>query len=168
MFISPTHGRCETAKEVVDKIVERILTDEHTEWTIAIGTDSQNKKSVTRFCSAILLLKKGKGGIYFYRLHDEARHQVLQNRMMKEAELSIDLGKEIIDIIEDKLLSDELIEKDISISFEIHCDLGKYGKSKNSIKAAIGWITSEFGGSVTPKVKPESTAASCIADKYTR
>lgn len=168
MFRSPTSGRQESVKEVIDKIFEKILTNEDSQWTIAIGTDSQNSRNITRFCSAILLLEKGKGGIYFYRNQTESRYHVLQTRMLKEAELSINLGKEVIDEVETKILSDELIDKNLNISFEIHCDLGEYGKSQDSIKAAVGWITAEFGESVTTRVKPESTAASCIADKYTR
>lgn len=167
-FKSPTHGVCDNEEIVVDKIFDRILTNKHSEWTIAIGSDSQNKKDITKFCTAILLLEKGKGGIYFYSISSENRFHVVQNRMLREAEMSIELGKKLIDRIEDKLLSDELIDEDINIAFEIHCDLGRYGKSKDSIKAAIGWITSEFGGLVTPKIKPESTAASSIADKYTK
>lgn len=167
-FRSPTYGVCESEEFMVDKIFERILTNEHAEWTIAIGTDSQNKKDMTTFCSAILLIEKGKGGIYFYSTHSEKRFHFIQNRMLKEAEMSIELSRTLIDKIEDKLLSDDLIEKDINISFEIHCDLGHYGKSRDSIKAAIGWISSEFGDLVTPKIKPDSTAASSIADKYTK
>lgn len=167
-FLSPTHGVCDNEKEVVKKIFERILTNEHAKWTIAIGTDSQNNKTRTRFCQAILLLEQGNGGSYFYSAHSEERFHVVQNRMLKEAEMSINLGKVIIEKIEDELLSDKLIDKDIDVAFEIHCDLGHDGKSRDSIKAAIGWITASFGGNVTPRIKPESPAASCIADRYTR
>lgn len=168
MFRSPAGGDMRERREVIDEMFQKILLRKDSEWSIAIGTDSQNFKDTTKFCSAILLLEKGKGGIYFYELTRESRHMVLQSRMMREAEISIALGKEIINLIEDKLLSDELIEEDLKLSFEIHCDFGKYGKSKDSIGAAIGWITSEFGDSVETKVKPDSVAASSIADKYTR
>lgn len=167
-FLSPTHGVCENETIVVEKIFNRILANEHATWTIAIGTDSQNNKDKTRFCMAILLLEQGSGGSYFYSVRSEDRLHVTQNRMLKEAEFSIDLGRDIIDKIEDRLLSDELIDKNLDIAFEIHCDLGHDGKSRDAIKAAIGWITASFGGNVTPRIKPESPAASCIADKYTR
>lgn len=167
-FRSPTYGVCKDEKEIVERIFEKILSSEHSEWTIAIGTDSQNNRKITKFCTAVLLTQKGKGGIYFYSTHTESRFHVVQNRMLKEAELSIELGRKIMNEIDDKILSDDLIEKDLNIAFEIHCDLGNYGKSRDSIKAAVGWIASEFGGLVTPKIKPESYAASSIADKYTR
>lgn len=167
-FMSPTHGEFDNLNNVLDVIFKKILSKEEANWTIAIGTDSQNKGPKTKFCSAILLLEEGKGGIYFYSTNEEERLHVVQNRMLKEAELSINLGREVIDKVETKLLSEELIERDIDIKFEIHCDLGHKGKSKDSISAAIGWISSEFGGLVIPRIKPDSTAASCIADKYTR
>ena len=166
-FVSPTYGVCEGSAQIVDKIFKKILTKEHSEWIIAIGTDSQNKQSKTKFCSAILLLEKGSGGTYFYSVHEEKRIPFIQNRMLKEAQLSIELGKEIIDEIENKQL-EEFYEREMNISFEIHCDLGHEGKSRDSISAAIGWIAAEFGNTVTTRIKPESTAASCIADKYTK
>lgn len=166
-FLSPTFGICQNYEEVVDKIFTKILSSESTEWTIAIGTDSQNKRNYTNFCSAILVIEKGKGGNYFYSTSTEARHHVVQTRMLREAQMSIELSKKIIDEIETKILqNDEVLNN--SISFEIHCDLGNDGKSKDSIGAAIGWITAEFGNTVVPKIKPNSPAASCIADKYTK
>lgn len=166
-FLSPTFGLCQSHEEVIEKIFEKILGSESSEWTIAIGTDSQNKRNHTTFCSAILLLEKGKGGLYFYTTSTEPRHHVVQTRMLREAQMSIELSKKIIDDVETIVLeNDEILNK--NISFEIHCDLGNDGKSKDSIGAAIGWISAEFGNTVIPRIKPHSPAASCIADKYTK
>ena len=143
-FLSPTYGVCETTLAVVDKVIERIESKPNAEWTIAIGTDSQNKQSTTKFCRAILILEKGKGGTYFYAVNSEPRMKVLQHRMLKEAEMSIDIGHRFIEVLEDKFLSGEFDMSKYNINLEIHCDLGHNGKSKDSIKAAIGWVTSEF------------------------
>ena len=94
--------------------------------------------------------------------------KVLQHRMLKEAEMSIDIGHRFIEVLEDKFLSGEFDMSKYNINLEIHCDLGHNGKSKDSIKAAIGWVTSEFGDLVTTKIKPDSPAASYIADIYTK
>lgn len=167
-FISPTYGTCENVDDVIEKVFNRVLSNENADWTLAIGTDSQNKSNITKFCSAILLIEKGKGGVYFYSTHEENLYHVVQNRMLREAELSINLGKELIDRIQEKMLSEEIYNRNINLSFEIHCDLGSQGKSRDSISAAIGWISAEFGNEVTTKIKPYSTAASSIADKYTK
>jgi len=42
------------------------------------------------------------------------------------------------------LLSDEFIEKDLDVSFEIHCDLGRHGKSRDSIKKKESFQLSFF------------------------
>lgn len=167
-FLSPTYGACETTDVVVDEIINRIKSKPNAEWTIAIGSDSQNRQKTTKFCSAILILEKGKGGTYFYSVSSAPRIKVIQHRMLREAEMSIELGHKFIKVLEDKFINGEFDTSDYNVELEIHCDLGHNGKSKDSIKAAIGWITSEFGDLVTTRIKPDSPAASYVADKYTK
>lgn len=167
-FISPTYGVCETTEDVLNKIIERISKKPEAEWIVAIGSDSQNKKGFTKFCNAILVLEKGKGGTYFYSVHSTNRVKVLQARMLQEAEMSINTGREMLTILENKFVNEEFDFTEYNLNLEIHCDLGNNGKSKDSIKAAIGWITSEFGDLVTTRIKPDSPAASYIADRYTK
>lgn len=164
-FVSPTYGVFNNVNAVTLKIIERIKESPHSEWTIAIGTDSQNKGRHTKFCSAVLLLEKGKGGIYFYSTHYASRLQGLQHRMLKEAETSIAIGHKLIETFEDIYLNGN-VEYDVNL--EIHCDLGKNGESQTAVNAAIGWITAEFGNKVTTKIKPDSPAASYVADRYTK
>lgn len=168
-YISPTYGVFDNSEQVVRHMIKRIMKRPSSEWTIAIGTDSQNHGPSTRMCATILLLEKGKGGIYFYSVNSIPRIKVIQQRMLKEAEISISVGHKIIDIMEDLYLSDEVSTLyDYNLNLEIHCDLGTNGKSKDAIKAAIGWITAEFGDKVTTKIKPDSPAASYVADKHTK
>ena len=134
-FVSPTYGVFNNVNAVTLKIIERIKESPHSEWTIAIGTDSQNKGRHTKFCSAVLLLEKGKGGIYFYSTHYASRLQGLQHRMLKEAETSIAIGHKLIETFEDIYLNGN-VEYDVNL--EIHCDLGKNGESQTAINAAIG------------------------------
>lgn len=167
-LISPSYGVCESTEIAVNEIINRMRVKPDAEWTIAIGSDSQNRGNLTKFCNVILLLEKGSGGTYFYSVHSRARVQGLQHRMLKEAEMSIELGHEVIEILENKYLNNEFEDILYNVRFEIHCDLGNNGKSKDSISAAIGWITAEFGDRVTTKIKPYSPAASYVADKYTK
>jgi len=168
IFNSPSYGICKTTEEAVNEVVRRIGIKPDSEWTIAIGTDSQNKGNSTKFCNAILILEKGSGGTYFYSVHSIPRVKGTQHRMLKEAEMSIKLGHEVIEILEDKYLKEEIEDIYHNVKLEIHCDLGRNGKSRNSINAAIGWINAEFGNMVTAKIKPNSPAASYVADKYTK
>lgn len=160
-FLSPTHGKLENLLEVSKKISEKIKENPDSEWTIAIGTDSQKTKNKVRFCSAILLLEKGNGGTYFYSMYFLPQFASLQERMLKEAQKSISIGHELIEYTAENVL-------DYKVKLEIHCDLGKNGDSKNAIAETIKWIHSEFGGKVIARIKPDSAAASSIADKYTK
>lgn len=166
-FRSPTFGVCNIDR-MIDIILHKIRNRPDSEWTVAIGTDSQNKGNITRICSAIIVIEKGKGGSYFYSKNIVPRIMVLQQRMLKEAEISINIGHKIIETIENKFINGESDILDYNVELEIHCDFGNNGKSKGSIAAALGWITAEFGGQISAKIKPDSLAASCIADKYTK
>lgn len=167
-FKSPTYGVFETTKEVVRQIISKVEENLDSEWTIAIGTDSQNQGDQTKFCTAILLLEKGSGGIYFYSVHSAPRFKGLQHRMLKEAEISITIGHEVIETFENIYLEEGLEILGYKVNLEIHCDLGAKGKSECAINAAIGWITAEFGDKITTRIKPDSPAASYVADKYTK
>lgn len=166
-FINPTHGVVDFDK-MLTTIITKIQNKPDSEWIIAIGSDSQNKGHSTTFCSTVLVIEKGRGGIYFYTASPEKRVNDVQHRMLKEAELSIKLGHKVIEGIEDMYLNDKFELDKYSIKFEIHCDLGENGKSKDAIGAAIGWITAEFGDTVIAKIKPDSFAASYVADKHTK
>lgn len=166
-FISPTYGAVDFEK-MLTTITTKIQNKTQSEWIIAIGSDSQNKGNTTTFCSTILVLEKGRGGVYFYTSTPEKRVNDVQHRMLKEAELSIKLGHKVIEGIEDMYLNDKFQLDQYNVKFEIHCDLGKNGKSRDAIGAAIGWITAEFGDTVSAKIKPDSFAASYVADKHTK
>ncbi|MBQ1294282.1 MAG: hypothetical protein IIY21_09600, partial [Clostridiales bacterium] len=51
------------------------------------------------------------------------------------------------------------------VSFQIHCDIGRSGKTNVLIKEVVSWVTSQ--GYVC-LIKPDSYAASGIADKYSK
>lgn len=153
---------------VMDKIIDRIKDRPDSEWTLAIGTDSQNKGNSTKFCQVILLHEKTKGGQFFYAVQSQERIKVIQHRMLEESRMSIDTGRDVLKFLEDKFIAEEFDYIEHKVNLEIHCDLGANGKSRDSIKTAIGWITAEFGGLITPRVKPHSCAASHIADIYTK
>ena len=54
---------------------------------------------------------------------------------------------------------------DIDVHFQIHCDIGKSGKTRELIKEIVGWVTSEGYDCL---IKPDSYAANSIADKYSK
>ena len=126
---------------------------------VFIGSDSQIKGSEVIFVSAICLhgnLSEKMYSKYFFKKiklpRKAGRH--LQQRILKEVQLSIDLAV-------------KLIEKYPSTSIEVHVDVGRTIKSKTSKYADMidGWLK---GVGVDCKMKPYSWASSSVADHHTK
>ena len=165
IFTSQTYGEQLSLKETLRIIEKIILENNEDNFVLAIGTDSQNKKTTTVFTSAIVLHKVGKGGIFFYERESRKRYINRNVRLLEEANLTIELGRKIIDQIEIDYLEDTFDLDKADFKLELHCDYGKNGASNEVLKQAIGWISSSFiGNSVEVKVKPNSYAASYVAD----
>lgn len=167
LFKSSTYGMC-TLEQTIQHITNKISSNANSEWVLAVGTDSQNKGASTKFCQVILLHEKGKGGIFFYSVNKAKRIEITKLRMLEEARESIDLVKSVLNILEEMFYEETFDYTEYDIKIEIHCDLGYRGKSSEAISDTIGWIVAEFGDTVTPKIKPDSMAASSIADIHTK
>lgn len=165
IFKSQTYGKDLTLEEVI-KIIEKIIVSEPSEsFVLAVGTDSQNKKRTTVFTSAIVLHKVGKGGIFFYEREKRDRIKVRNLRLLEEANLTIELGRKIVEQIETDYLADSFDLDKADFKLEIHCDYGNNGASNEVLREAIGWISASFiGSNIAVKVKPDAYAASYVAD----
>jgi len=53
---------------------------------------------------------------------------------------------------------------DLNYDFQIHIDVGQNGPTREMIKEVVGMVR---GNGFKAKIKPESYAASSIADKHT-
>lgn len=167
VFKSKTYGLC-SFDEVMKHIATRIKNDEQAGYLLAIGTDSQNHATSTRFANIIMLHTLGRGGIYFYLVRAEERINVLPNRMLEEAHQSIDIAKDILNWFDEAYDEETFDYSKYNIKMEIHCDVGVNGASRDAIKSVLGWIHSEFGDSIQGMIKPSATVASGLADKYVR
>lgn len=133
---------------------------------ICIGTDSQKKGKGYKYAIAIIfemkqpmgivagkMTYKGLGAKVISGTFVEKYRPGLQERMLKEVQLSIDVGYNILPLIE---LYD--------IDLEIHADVNPdpMAGSNIALKQAMGFIE---GMGFNCKVKPEAYAASSGADK---
>lgn len=166
-FKSKSHGS-KSLEDVVKTFINKIQSNPNSSWVLAIGTDSQNITHNTKFCEVVLLHEVGNGGSFFYRTDKEERIDVLPTRMLEEARRSIELAKEVIELLDEEFVNNGFDFTSEDLSLEIHCDLGENGASEVAIRSALGWITAEFGGLVKPRIKPDSPAASHIADMHTK
>ena len=156
MFQSPTFGEVELV-EIRQHILSFLSEDEESSYQIVVGTDSQpHNGSGVDFVTAIVVYRKGHGGIYFWQRTVNKKHYVLRERMYEEATMSLDMAEKVVALLH----KDGITKYDV----EIHVDIGSVGKTREMITEIIGMVR---GSGFTVKMKPESYAASKIADKYT-
>lgn len=154
IFNSPTDGQL-TLREVMRSLEKYIDEDPGGRYLIIMGSDARQNKSID-FVSAIVIHRKGSGGRYFWRRIHEEKTSDLRNQIYKEALLSIELGQ--------YLLANLNKEKISSSDVEIHIDIGSIGPTRDLIKEVVGMVS---GNGFVAKIKPESYAASVVADRHT-
>ena len=151
-----------TMREAIDRIVEYINQEPDKEYDIAIGTDSMTY-STTQFVLAITVHRLNNGGIFFYKrlYHDKIAN--LRYKITQETSISVETANLLVDEFFEKGI--DLTDKSGKIHFHIHMDIGKEGPTRDFIQELTGWITAlgyDF------EIKPDSYAASHIADRYSK
>ena len=156
MFQSPTHGPLELS-QIREKILLFLAGDPEKKYQLVVGTDSQphNGEGVD-FVTAIVVHRIGVGGIYFWKHTVNKKHYVLRQRMYEEATMSLDMAETVLALLH----KDGVTKYDV----EIHVDIGQYGDTREMIQEIVGMIR---GSGYRVKIKPESYAASKVADRYT-
>ncbi len=154
-FISPTKGKM-SLDSITEDIYEYIQEDVNATYKIVVGTDSQTSYKQTLFVSALIIHRVGKGARFYYKKYKSKPIHDLHSRIYKETEFSLNL----IDALNNNGLSRLLS----NLSLEIHIDIGQQGETRKLIQEVVGWVTS-IG--YTVKIKPNSYAASSVADRYT-
>ncbi|MFC1647062.1 ribonuclease H-like YkuK family protein [Patescibacteria group bacterium] len=143
--------------QIRKKILNFLETDPDKKYRIVVGTDSQpNNGSRIDFVTAIVVHRIGYGGIYFWQRNLHKNYYVLRQRMFTEATMSLEMAETVLALLH----NDGITKFDV----EIHVDIGSYGKTRDMICDIVGMIR---GSGYKVKIKPDSFAASKIADKYT-
>lgn len=154
-FNSPSFGEL-TYPEVIVKIVSYIKAEENSVYKVIVGTDSQARTGDVDFVNAIIVHRLGKGGIYFYRKQKLHNQHSMQERIARETQISLETAWQIRDAFQHNGLS--------AYEPEVHIDVGMDGISRDMVKWVTGMI---LGSGFVYKIKPESFAASTVADRYT-
>jgi len=156
MFQSPTYGPVELS-QIREKILHFLAYDPKKTYQLVIGTDSQpHNGSGVDFVTAIVVHRIGTGGIYFWQRTVNKKHYVLRQRMYEEATMSLEMAETLLALLH----KDGITKYDV----EIHVDIGKVGDTREMIQEIVGMIR---GSGYAVKTKPESYAASKVADRYT-
>jgi uncharacterized protein len=156
MFQSPTHGSLELS-QIREKILDFLGKDPEKKYQLVVGTDSQSHNgSGVDFVTAIVVRQIGTGGIYFWRRIVNKKQYVLRQRMYEEATMSLDMAEKVLALLH----KDGITKYDV----EIHVDIGSIGNTREMIAEIVGMIR---GSGYTVRIKPDSYAASKVADRYT-
>lgn len=156
MFQSPTYGELELTS-VRSHILSFLSKDPQSTYELVVGTDSQpHNGSGVDFVTAIVIHRKGHGGIYFWKRIVNKKTYVLRDRMYAEATMSLEMAETVLALLH----KDGITKYDV----QIHVDIGKFGDTREMINEIIGMIR---GSGYMVKIKPDSYAASKVADRYT-
>lgn len=149
---------------VVDKIINYINQQPDKDYVLAIGTDSQTATE-TKVVLSITLHRLYNGGIFFLHTtyHKAYKNNQLHQKLYEETQASLDAAEILIEKLKNKGL--DIQNKNSNIHLSIHMDIGKYGPTNKYIQELEGWVRAvgyEY------EIKPNSYAASTIADKYSK
>ncbi len=155
-FYNPTKGQL-TFKDVVGEIISMLRDHPKSEFDIVVGSDSHasSEDREVDFVSAIVVHHVGKGGRYFWKQKKVEGIYTLRDKIYKEALLSFDLAKDLMEELEERVYLD--------YNLEIHVDAGQKGDTKEIIDEVVGMI---MGTGFQVRTKPESYGASTVADKH--
>lgn len=147
-------GKEITIESIMIKISSHLVKD----GSIFIGCDSQISRDRCTFSTVICLhgADLQSGGFYFFRRENKnkTKFPLMINRLLKEVELSVEMGFEILN---------EYPDADI----EIHIDANakKEEATGRFSDMLVGYAK---GAGFRCKIKPDAWASSSIADKHSK
>lgn len=151
---SPTYGKVSYEK-MIDIIKDFIKKSPESTYNISVGTDSQNF-DYTKVVVVIAIHRIGNGGIFFYDVKTVKKINNISQKLFYETSNSLDIAMK---------LSETLEREKIDFGISIHVDAGKKGQTSKLIPEIVGWIKA---CGFCCETKPNSYAASSIADRYTK
>lgn len=149
-----------TFVEMCAAIKEFIENGKHDEYKISVGTDAQKHKGFTRFVTAVMVHRVGKGGQYYILTEEVQFISSLRQKIMHEVGLTYQFKEMLKDELRDFLI-------DYNIHIKPHADIGEHGETKKLISEIKGMFKG-FGKEEEVEIKPYSNAASSIANKHSK
>jgi len=157
-FYNPSKGNLNFL-QVIEEVFNYLKESPKSEYEITVGCDSSSE-AMPNFPVALVVLRKGSGGRFFLtkiNYQSTKKFYNLRDRILEEVYLSCEMALLFRDVFKKAI-------QGIDYQFEyIHADVGKKGPTKEMIKEVVGLIKSN---GFIAKIKPESFAASIIADRF--
>lgn len=152
-------------EEVIEQIKQYLEDNPKAHYSLVIGTDShektddQNGKRHINLVTAIVVRRIGFGGRYFWKRKQEFDIHTLRDKIYAETLVSLDFARNFVPLLK-KSLNGDVPPYDL----EIHVDVGEHGETRDMIREVVGMVT---GNGFVAKTKPDSYAASYVADRHT-
>lgn len=153
-FTSPTYGRLDW-EQAIAKMVWFMGTDTAASYEVIIGTDSEARNGAADYVSALIVHKKGRGGIYFWSRQKFEKIFSMRQRIWQEALISLQLAQKMVEEFSAMGLRD--------LNLEIHVDVGPNGPTREMISEIVGMIRANGFKVAT---KPVAWGASHVADRH--
>src|SRR3989338_941386 len=153
-FTIPTYGRLYW-EQAIAKMVWFMGTDTDASYEVIIGTDSEAQNGEADFVSALIVHKKGRGGIYFWSRQKVEKLFSMRQRIWQEALISLGLAEKMVSEFGKMGL--------VNLNLEIHVDVGPNGPTRELISEIVGMIRANGFKVAT---KPASWGASHVADRH--
>lgn len=160
-FYNPSRGNLKI-REVIEEIFSYIKEKPEKFYDVIVGCDSSSGE-MPNFPLAIVVLRVGEGGRFFLKRinYDKRKFFNWKTRILEEVFLSCQLALFLREHLDKAIKLDPAL---LNYQFRyIHADIGENGGTKDMIKEVVGLIR---GNGFEPKIKPESYAASSVADRY--
>ena len=162
-MISPTYGKC-SDEQMIHIIANYIRSHNKTSqgFHLIFGTDSQNF-SDTKIVVVIAVQNIGHGGIFFYDVSRINKIDNIRQKLLYETNMSLTYADRVLSKFESLCHQMSLDLSKVNIC--IHVDAGCNGKTGKLIPELVAWVRA---CGYDCKVKPDSFAASSIADKFSK
>ncbi len=145
-----------TIDQVVAEIVAFMRAEPARRYTVTLGTDSELLADKDAdFVTAVVVHRIGNGGRYFWHRFALGKFHTLRDRMVREALISLDLARKVLDALKKEPLPE--------FTFEIHADIGEFGPTRAVIQEVVGMIRAH---DFEVRIKPFSYAATNVADRH--
>ncbi len=169
-FYNPTKGNLKI-EEVIGELFNYISEKPEKFYDVVVGCDSSSGET-PNFPLAVVILRMGEGGRFFLKriAYKDRKFYSWKTRILEEVFLSCQLALYLREKFDEKISSlaksygGKSLIKPFNYQFRyIHADVGENGQTRDMIKEVTGLIR---GNGFEPKIKPESYAASTVADRY--
>lgn len=161
-FHNPTQGEL-VFSGVLREIVNFMREDPRSRYRLMIGSDSNGNGNL-EVVSVIAIHRVGNGGRYFWYRQSRKGISTLRQKIYAEVEASLELAVLFLPAFRKELALVQA-KTEVVFDFEIHVDVGSKGETKDLVQEITGMVRG-YGYEVF--VKPESAAATTVADRHVR